>query len=231
MNTRINAILESTRGPRVLDVGCVGGLQSSQPDTTGPLWLHRYLHDRFPDVWGIDLSPERVAAVNAAGFPKISVASAESFSFDLGFDSIVAGELLEHLPNPGLFLTRCLDHLHDRGRVIITTPYVFGYEPIVYSWIKWPRTCSNPEHTMWFCPSTLSRLASVSGFRIETLKLLKDDRAPRGMSPYQWALRGGRALQLLPERASGRTMLAVLTATEPRTTQDARPNGTWLARN
>jgi SAM-dependent methyltransferase len=220
MNTRINAILESTRGPRVLDVGCVGGLQSSQPNTTGPLWLHRYLHDRFPDVWGIDLSPERVAAVNSAGFPNISVGNAESFSFDHRFDSIVAGELLEHLPSPGRFLACCLEHLNDGGRVIITTPYVFGYEPIAYSWFKWPRTCSNPEHTMWFCPSTLRRLAIVSGFRIETLKLLKDDRIPRGISPYQWALRAGRALQLLPERASGRTMLAVLTATGPQPASD-----------
>ena len=39
------------------------------------------------------------------------------------FDTVVLGEILEHLDDPATLLNRSLDYLHPGGRVVITTPF------------------------------------------------------------------------------------------------------------
>ena len=43
-------------------------------------------------------------------------------------DGIFAGELIEHLENPGLFLSECKRVLKRNGVIIITTPNPFSFE-------------------------------------------------------------------------------------------------------
>jgi SAM-dependent methyltransferase len=137
-------------------------------------WLHRTLLDSFPDTWGIDLSQDRVQFLTDHGIRHVFVADAEAFSLDRQFDSIVAGELIEHLGNPRLFLERSVQHLKPGGTLILTTPYVFGLPNLVYAWAKFPRTCSNDEHTSWFCPRTLHTLAHSTGLQITHWRLIYD---------------------------------------------------------
>jgi 2-polyprenyl-3-methyl-5-hydroxy-6-metoxy-1,4-benzoquinol methylase len=207
---RIEAILRETNGPAVLDVGCVGGFQEASPDTSDPLWLHGHLRAAFDDVWGIDLSPTRIEALRARGYGDIHVADAESFELDRRFNSIVAGELIEHLANPGMFLRRCGEHLAEGGRIVLTTPYPFSYETTAYAWFRYPRTCPNREHTMWFCPKTMERLADLCGFQIRSWRLLRADRQAKGLGPYAWAVRAGSLFKRLPERIAGVDALYVL---------------------
>lgn len=169
MNERIKLILKYTKGPSVLDIGCAGG----NCDMDSPNWLHKYLHSQFPEVMGIDINKVFVKKMNENGY-KAVLGNAENFSLDRRFDSIVAGEVIEHLSNPGLFLERAKNHLKPGGRLIITTPYPFSALNILYSLLKYPKTCSNPEHTMWFCPSTFMELAYRYGFKITYWQLVED---------------------------------------------------------
>lgn len=101
------------------------------------------------------------------------------------------------------------------GRVVLSTPYVFGYEQVAYALLKYPQTCANPEHTMWFCPATIMRLAELSGLRVSDTEMIRDDREATGFGAYSWALRASRLVRHLPERASGRTMVCVLVPRHP----------------
>jgi 2-polyprenyl-3-methyl-5-hydroxy-6-metoxy-1,4-benzoquinol methylase len=49
-----------------------------------------------------------------------------------GFDVVVAGDIIEHLSNPGLMLDGIRSRLATNGRVIISTPNAFG----VASWLR-----------------------------------------------------------------------------------------------
>ena len=211
MDARIQAILKRTRGPSVLDVGCLDGLQCEPPKHESTDWLHGHLVANFQDVWGIDLSASRVAEIRRVGYENVFAVSAEEFSFEKRFTTIVAGELIEHLPNPARFLARARDHLEPDGRIVLTTPYVFGLEHQLYAAVKYPKTCQNAEHTAWFCPSTISTLARLAGLSVLSIDLLRDDRRASGWGPYALALRAQRlANVLLPARITAKTMIVEL---------------------
>jgi 2-polyprenyl-3-methyl-5-hydroxy-6-metoxy-1,4-benzoquinol methylase len=137
---RTDVILNWVKGPSVLDVGCTGhavGIGSRR-------WLHGRLREQFPSVAGIDISTENIAVLNRQGFGNLYVQSAESFELTERFDTIVAGELIEHLANPGLFLRQARTHLKSTGRLVLTTPNPFSLADITYALFKYPKTCQNP---------------------------------------------------------------------------------------
>jgi cyclopropane fatty-acyl-phospholipid synthase-like methyltransferase len=167
---RSDEILDRVIGPDVLDVGCAGHV----PNPGSPYWLHGRLRQKFPVVVGIDLNMENIRQLQSLGYQNIHLASAEDFDLNLKFDTIVAGELIEHLSNPGMFFSRCRAHLKPNGRIIITTPYAFALLYILYAFIKFPKTCQNEEHSVWFCPETLIELAFRSGFHVDQWDLIED---------------------------------------------------------
>ena len=69
----------------------------------------------------MDYEADEIEKLKAAGY---NVVSADATHFDLQqkFDAIVAGELIEHLSNPGLFLDCSSRHLQNNGLLILTTP-------------------------------------------------------------------------------------------------------------
>ncbi len=127
---------------------------------------------------------------------------------DRKFDTIVAGEVIEHLSNPGKFLESCKKHLKPNGRLIITTPYPFALMNIVYAILKFPKTCSNPEHTQWFCLSNLRELARRYNYRIVSISLVEDYYPGVPSLPYKLFVTLIRPL--LPKRLRCNAILLVL---------------------
>ena len=168
--TRNDRILELISGPNILDVGCSD--HSLRVDS--PYWLHGQLLKKFPSIAGIDLNSENIQKMRELGYQNLTVASAEEFSLNVKFDTIVAGELIEHLSNPGLFFGRSREHLKPGGRLVISTPYAFALLNGLYAFLKYPKTCQNDEHALWFCPKTLIELAARYGFYTEHWELLED---------------------------------------------------------
>jgi SAM-dependent methyltransferase len=172
MIPRAERLAEMVRGPRVLDVGCAG--HTVEPES--PHWLHGQLVKRFPDVVGIDQSEEKIKELRNRGFDHLFVANAETFSFPQQFDTIVAGELIEHVSNPGLFLQQARNQLAPGGRLVVSTPFPFSLLYFLYAHWKYPKTCQNSEHVCWFCISTLPELAKRCGLRVTHWDLIEDYR-------------------------------------------------------
>jgi 2-polyprenyl-3-methyl-5-hydroxy-6-metoxy-1,4-benzoquinol methylase len=205
--TCAEAIVEWVKGPRVLDVGCTG----HEVEAGSPYWLHGRLRERFANVMGIDISEENVRALREMGFVGVHVASAEDFELPERFETIVAGEVIEHLSNPGRFLEAARKHLEDGGRLVLTTPNPFSLLDGLYALFKYPKTCQNAQRSLWLCPRTLDELAGRAGLRVAHFELIEDYRPDDPSWRYRWFVRLVRLLRpLIPLRLRGNAMLVVL---------------------
>ena len=119
---RIKAIVPYVIGKKVLDLGCV---QHSLEKATRDDWLHGILSQYAGCILGVDILEKEVEKIKKMGY---NVVCADVEKMDLpekDFDVIVAGELIEHLANPGLFLENCRKHLKDGG-LHYTKPFLFS---------------------------------------------------------------------------------------------------------
>jgi len=177
---RTDAIFDYVVGPKVLDIGYVG--QFLRRGSTN--WLHDKLINRNFDVWGIDISREDVERDIKEGYRNLFVMNAEDFDLPTKFNTIIAGEIIEHVNNPGNFLQNAFKHLEVGGQLIITTPQPFALLYILYAVYKFPKTCPTWEHTIWFCPQTFRELAQRYAFTEKTFKLLEDYEPNVRSKPY-----------------------------------------------
>jgi len=204
--TRSEQILNYVVGPDILDVGCAGHI----PKPGSPYWLHGRLREKFPIVIGIDVNAKNIEKLHEMGYENIHIASAENFDLNTQFDTIIAGELIEHLSNPGQFFRRCQAHLKPHGRVVVTTPYAFALLYILYAFIKFPKTCQNDEHAVWFCPQTLAQLASRNGFQVDHWNLIEDYEFDNSSRSYRVFARAITTIgRLLPDRLWKNNMIFV----------------------
>ncbi len=207
MKTRAQQILSHIKGPSILHVGCAGQLIEPQ----SAYWLHGQLCKSFPMVCGIDINERAIRELTSLGYQGIYLANAESFSLERKFDTIFAGEVIEHVSNPGLFLEQAKDHLAACGRIVITTPYPFSLLYSLYAHLKFPKTCQNREHTCWFCLQTFKELARRASFRITHWELLEDYRLDDPSKRYRFFVWLIRVFGwLVPKRLRCNTMLLIL---------------------
>jgi 2-polyprenyl-3-methyl-5-hydroxy-6-metoxy-1,4-benzoquinol methylase len=152
-------------GMKVLDVGFWGqGVSAENPN-----WPHRLLYERARDLYGLDVDYDEGRLL--APQDHYRKQSAEDFSFDIKFDVIFAGDLIEHLSNPGLFLMRASEHLAPGGRLIMTTPNCFNLFNMTEKLTKYEPTV-NRDHTCYFNEKTLRQLLGKNGWGVESFHYL-----------------------------------------------------------
>lgn len=205
---RAEQILPWVQGPRVLDIGCAAHAMKFD----SPHWLHGLLCKQFPETVGLDIRPDLIEQLRSIGYANVYLGNAENFDLGREFDTIVAGDLIEHLSNPGAFLTCVKKHLAPSGRLIVTTPYPFCLFGIGYAIWNYPRTTWNLEHTHWVCPQTLHEACRRIGLEPSHLGLILDYAAPDKDTSlaYRVMLKSlGLFGRLIPERLRCSSILLV----------------------
>jgi 2-polyprenyl-3-methyl-5-hydroxy-6-metoxy-1,4-benzoquinol methylase len=148
------------RGKKVLDIGC---MDHGAAAADGDRWLHAHVVRNAGSVLGVDILEADVALLRSRGF---NMVCADATSSDLGdtFETIVAGELIEHVHDPGSFLTNMRRHLAPNGELILTTPNgFFGLHFFEFLFKSVPHESWNEQHVAWYCYFTLQNLLERAG--------------------------------------------------------------------
>ncbi len=175
-NERVRTLLSLVKGTAVLHLGCVN---HKAPRTVAEERnsLHCQLVRHFLElhILGMDIDEQGIEQMRLRGLT-VTVGDAQALAARAEFDTVLAGELIEHLENPGLCLERCRRALKPGGRLLVSTPNVFSVM-LALMYLKDYDKAFNPEHSAWFCPQTLRELVSRSGLRLSRL-LFVDDLEP-----------------------------------------------------
>lgn len=165
-------VLAAVTGQKILHLGCVG-LTDGRPEEKVKMANHS-LHARVTHAsascTGIDLDAAAIREWRNLGlFANViegNVEHLENLPKDVAsFDIVLAGDIIEHISNPGLMLDGIKDRLKPEGRLIVSTPNSFG----LASWVKYLRGSfrEGAQHVLCFNPINLRQLLERHGYEVE----------------------------------------------------------------
>lgn len=169
---RLEFIREMCTGKKVLHLGCTNYPYTEKSLAEGML-VHSWLRDVSKELHGIDSDSLGLKILETNGFENLFLADLEnldSLDIDAEFDVIVAGEIIEHLNNPGLFLSGIQRFMRQNTRLLITTVNAYCATRFALYARKSDRGISepvHPDHVAYYSYSTLSLLIKRHELKIE----------------------------------------------------------------
>lgn len=168
VDDRIGWIADAVRGSTVAHLGYadIGCERSRAVDGT---WLHGRLESSALRLVGLDLAPGSLSADAGATSETHEVDCTDPdavASLGLGeFDWVVAGELIEHVDNPGGLLDATAQLCAPGGTLLISTPNARRLMDVVHAALG--REILHPDHVALYSVRTLAVLLARHGWRVE----------------------------------------------------------------
>jgi 2-polyprenyl-3-methyl-5-hydroxy-6-metoxy-1,4-benzoquinol methylase len=143
------------RGKRVLDLGCVdeGSREIGR--------LHQKLRRSASRCVGADYDVDGINNLRAQGhhivYADVTRDPPEELLGQGPFDVVVAGEIIEHLSDPGALFRFSAPLLDPHGELLITTPNPYALHRVRSGWkhVTW----ENVDHVAYMFPSGIAELA------------------------------------------------------------------------
>jgi len=167
---RIEYICTAADQHRVIHVGFVdAGFETMQHESG--TWLHAHLARYAKSLVGLDVDAAGVRTARELGYEAYAVDCTRADAVrELGLEPaevIIAGEVIEHVDDPGLFLDAMQALLADDGVLVLTTPNASGLLNVAALLAGYE--INHPDHVTRFTWLTLTNLLKRRGFEpIET---------------------------------------------------------------
>lgn len=150
---RLTIIKPYIIGKKVLDIGSIGNYDDS---------LYYQLKPYCKSIQGTD--------IRQGDNKKIIKANMEYVNLKQMYEVVVAGDVIEHMHNQGLFIKNMIQHLYTDGILIITTPNAQSLYPFITFMTKAPEF-----HTLWHDKNTIKNVLKPY-FEIERICYLPGNR-------------------------------------------------------
>lgn len=175
---RIELVAKLVAGKKVVHFGCVDHIPLIEHRRKTGIWLHEILAKTCTDVVGVDINEQGIQYMKDAGFEtynsNVVTENPPSEILSRKWDYIVAGEVLEHIDDPVMFLKSIREKYGAcTERIIITVPNALSYTNFRFALRN--TEMINTDHRFWFTPYTLIKVASQAGITVEDFDLCADD--------------------------------------------------------
>lgn len=169
---RLTFIREMCSGKSVLHLGCTN-YPYTREAIDSDLLLHFELEKITSELYGFDADQPGIDILTTHGSRNIYRADAEHLEdveIDRKFDVIVAGEMIEHLNNPGLFLEGIKRFMSPGSKLLITTINAYsGMRFVIYGLrgYKGKLEPVHPDHVAYYSYSTLKLMIERHGLQLD----------------------------------------------------------------
>ena len=160
---RVDFIKKLCAGRRVLHLGCAN-YPYTKDSIANDMLLHFDLEKEAGELYGFDFDQAGLDILAGAGSKNLYRADLESLHdvpLAETFDVIVAGEMIEHLNNPGLFLAGIKRFMTAETRLLITTTNAYCGMRFFWYGLRGKGGVQepvHPDHVAYYSYSTLSVL-------------------------------------------------------------------------
>lgn len=159
-------VLNYLSGKDILHLGCVDFYLDEV--ITSRKHIHLELLSTAKKVYGVDYNREGLELLqtkfNVKNLFWGNVEELQSLDISEKFDIVFAGELIEHLNNPGLFLEGVKRFLGNYGVLFITTPNAYSLKTYLHLLFK--KEQIETDHSLIFSFSTLYQLLKRYNFEV-----------------------------------------------------------------
>ena len=205
---RLAIIQELCSGKRVLHLGCTNSPYTEEAIRDGML-LQFALEKVAADLWGLDADRKGIEILEASGSKQILYGDLENLDdveLDLEFDVVVAGEMIEHLNNPGLFIKGVKRFMNKDSILVLTTINAYCAMRFFYYGLRGKRGRSepvHPDHVAYYSYSTLKVLLDRHDLPIETFLYYDIGKEHRVHTPWFLKLVNDLCVKVAPQWADG----------------------------
>jgi len=186
---RVDLIMEMCAGKKVLHLGCAN-YPYTQNSIDNEMLLHYDLEKSAGELYGFDFDQPGLDILAANGTGNLYRADLEKLdevAMSETFDVIVAGEMIEHLNNPGLFLTGIQRFMNAETRLVLTT--INAYCGMRWFWYglrgrRGKQEPVHPDHVAYYSYSTLSLLVRRHGLDVDSFMFYDIGKEHRPHNPW-----------------------------------------------
>ena len=169
---RLEIIKELCAGRKVLHLGCTNYPYTKEAIDSDML-LHFELEKICSDLWGLDADSTGIEILEQYGSKQIlsgDLERLEEAPLQGKFDVIVAGEMIEHLNNPGLFLMGVKRFMAPDSVLLLTTINAYCAMRFFYYGARGRKGKAepvHPDHVAYYSYSTIKLLLERHDLRID----------------------------------------------------------------
>ena len=205
---RIEYLKNLCRGKKVLHLGCAD-YPFTEPAIKNKTHLHFELMKIADEVYGFDYDQPGIDILQNHGATKLYRADLEKLDevpLDEKFEIIIAGEMIEHLSNPGLFLRGIKRFMNADSNLVVTTINAYaGMRFLVYGLRGKGGTNEpvHPDHVAYYSYSTVRLLLKRENFKIDKFAFYDVGTPHRPLMNWRQRLMNDVCVRISPIWADG----------------------------
>jgi hypothetical protein len=181
-------VVAYAKGKDVLHLGCVDEGMIEIKQRRG-LWLHERLSQVANSLWGVDIDNVGLEQMRSQGYANLFAADIENLSavpqvFQKNFDLLLLSEVLEHLDNPGRFLSNLKPLFGPETEMLVTVPNSTSLANLLENWRGVELV--HPDHNYWFSLHTVQALFNKYSYNADCVGVYSHYDYRRSLTGHQW---------------------------------------------
>lgn len=205
---RVELIKKISAGKKVLHLGCTN-FPYTQDSIDNGMLLHFDLAKSASELYGFDFDQEGIDILEKHGTKNLYRADLEKLEevqLDETFDVIIAGEMIEHLNNPGLFLQGIQRFMNSETSLVITTINAYSAFRFLIYGLRGKggeNEPVHPDHVYYFSYKTLSLIIERANLTVKDFYFYDIGTEHRPFNRWFYNLFNDMSVKFSPQLSDG----------------------------